>query len=73
VQNNSADQGLSWEMIEVKSILKRAFSGQLVPQDPNDEPASQLLTRIQAERTEQETATQATKKAKKKTARKRKT
>ena len=33
-----------------QSILKRAFSGQLVPQDPNDEPAAVLLTRIQAER-----------------------
>ncbi len=33
-----------------QSILKKAFSGQLVPQDPNDEPASELLTRIKAER-----------------------
>ncbi len=30
------------------SILKKAFSGQLVPQDPTDEPASVLLARIQA-------------------------
>jgi len=33
-----------------QSILKRAFSGQLVPQDPHDEPASALLARIRAER-----------------------
>lgn len=33
-----------------QSILKRAFTGRLVPQDPSDEPASQLLTRLRAER-----------------------
>jgi len=33
-----------------QSILKSAFNGQLVPQDPNDEPASKLLARIRAER-----------------------
>jgi type I restriction enzyme S subunit len=33
-----------------QSILKTAFSGQLVPQHPNDEPASVLLERIRAER-----------------------
>jgi type I restriction enzyme S subunit len=32
------------------SILRHAFSGQLVPQDPNDEPASELLKRIAAQR-----------------------
>jgi len=33
-----------------QSILAKAFRGELVPQDPNDEPASELLKRIQAER-----------------------
>lgn len=32
------------------SILTRAFRGELVPQDPSDEPASVLLDRIRAER-----------------------
>jgi type I restriction enzyme S subunit len=32
-----------------QSILKRAFSGHLVPQDANDEPVSALLARLQAE------------------------
>ena len=32
-----------------QSILKQAFSGKLVPQDSNDEPAEMLLARIKAE------------------------
>jgi len=33
-----------------QSILAKAFRGELVPQDPNDEPANVLLERIKAER-----------------------
>ena len=33
-----------------QSILKQAFTGKLVPQNPNDEPASELLKRIAVER-----------------------
>ena len=32
------------------SILQEAIEGRLVPQDPNDEPASVLLERIRAEK-----------------------
>lgn len=31
-----------------QSILKKAFAGELVPQDPEDEPAAALLERIKA-------------------------
>src|SRR5205814_6266629 len=33
-----------------QSILAKAFRGELVPQDPNDEPAEKLLERIRAAR-----------------------
>ena len=36
-----------------RSILAKAFRGELVEQDPNDEPASILLERIRAEREQQ--------------------
>ena len=37
-----------------QSILKQAFSGKLVPQDPNDEPATVLLEKIQEEKERQQ-------------------
>ena len=36
-----------------QSLLAKAFRGELVPQDTNDEPASELINRIQAEREQQ--------------------
>jgi type I restriction enzyme S subunit len=35
-----------------QSVLKHVFEGKLVPQDPSDEPASALLERIRASRTD---------------------
>ena len=39
-----------------QSILKRAFAGLLVPQDPGDEPAATLLERIRVTAESAETA-----------------
>ena len=49
-QNGAIDNQLLKVDALRQSILKKAFSGQLVPQDPHDEPASVLLDRIRAER-----------------------
>lgn len=43
------DQSLARAGALRQSILKEAFTGQLVPQDPSDEPASELLDRVKAE------------------------
>lgn len=53
-QEQSVALGLKQAEAQRKNILKAAFSGQLVPQDPNDESASMLLERISAEREERE-------------------
>lgn len=49
-QIEATDLGLKKSEAQRKNILKSAFSGQLVPQDPNDEPASVLLEKIKQER-----------------------
>lgn len=47
------EAGLWHSAAQRQNILRAAFAGQLVPQDPNDEPASVLLERIRAERAAQ--------------------
>ncbi|MEO7129417.1 MAG: restriction endonuclease subunit S [Rhodoferax sp.] len=49
-QDVAMELALKQSAAQRKNILKAAFAGQLVPQDPNDEPASALLERIRAER-----------------------
>jgi len=44
------ERALKQSAAQRQNILRAAFAGQLVPQDPNDEPASALLARIRAER-----------------------
>ena len=44
---NTIESSLKRNKTLRQSILKRAFEGWLVSQDPNDEPASELLARIQ--------------------------
>lgn len=51
-----------------QSILAKAFRGELVPQDPNDEPAEVLLKRIAKARAEAEQLAKTAKKAGKKKA-----
>jgi type I restriction enzyme S subunit len=47
----AVEAGLERSAALRRSVLKAAFEGHLVPQDPSDEPASVLLERIRAERT----------------------
>lgn len=42
------DENLAKAQALRQSILKKAFTGELVPQDPHDEPAEKLLERIKA-------------------------
>jgi type I restriction enzyme S subunit len=44
------DENLAKSEALRQSILKKAFAGQLVPQDSDDEPAEKLLERIKTER-----------------------
>lgn len=50
----TVDEGLMQAERLRQSILKRAFEGKLVPQDPSDPPAYELLGKIKRDRREQE-------------------
>ena len=52
-QGLAIDHSLKQSAAQRQNILRAAFAGQLVSQDPNDEPASVLLERIRAERASQ--------------------
>ena len=49
-QQSAIAHGLKLAADQRRNLLRAAFAGQLVPQDPNDEPASALLERIRAEK-----------------------
>lgn len=49
-QGSAIRRALKQSTAQRQNILRAAFSGQLVPQDPNDESAADLLARIRAER-----------------------
>ncbi|HBP5575842.1 TPA: restriction endonuclease subunit S [Pseudomonas aeruginosa] len=53
-QEKAVELGLKQSAAQRQNILRAAFAGQLVPQDPNDEPASVLMERIHAERAERD-------------------
>jgi type I restriction enzyme, S subunit len=53
----TVDIGIARSVGLRRSVLKAAFDGRLVPQDPADEPASALLERIAAERSAKPTTT----------------
>lgn len=55
-QKLALDVAFKQSAAQRQNILRAAFSGQLVPQNPNDEPASVLLERIRAERAARQAA-----------------
>ena len=63
--DSEIDDNLSRSEALRQSILKKAFSGQLVAQDPNDEPASVLLERIAVEKAEADAKVKKTRASKK--------
>ncbi|CAM2175242.1 hypothetical protein [Burkholderia orbicola] len=51
-QEAATELSIKQSTAQRQNILRAAFAGQLVPQDPNDEPADVLLERIRSERAE---------------------
>ena len=58
-QGAAIDRSLKQSTVQRQNILRAAFAGQLVPQDPNDEPASRLLEQIKANQAEIKSKTKA--------------
>ncbi|MGV7210086.1 restriction endonuclease subunit S [Oxalobacteraceae bacterium A2-2] len=52
-QEKNIERSLKQSGAQRQNILRAAFAGELVSQDPNDEPASVLLERIRSERAAQ--------------------
>ena len=52
-QEEAIAHSLQQSTAQRQNLLRAAFAGELVPQDPSDEPASALLERIRAERAAQ--------------------
>jgi type I restriction enzyme S subunit len=52
IERLANEAGNAYKLIDHldRAVLDKAFRGELVPQDPNDEPASVLLERIKLER-----------------------
>ncbi len=53
-QERATNLAMAQSTAQRQNILRAAFAGQLVPQDPNDESASTLLARIRKERAARE-------------------
>lgn len=64
-QERAVELGLRQSVAQRKNILQAAFSGQLVPQNPADEPAGVLLERIRTERAQRVATTPSRRKIKK--------
>ena len=64
---NTVGQSLKQAERLRQSILKRAFGGKLVPQDPSDEPAERLMGRIKTEKAARELETKPARKVRRET------